>query len=120
MAIPRSMVGVVGKLATRTPIARTVATSARLDELSRKIFGTLPNRHLRTGNKVLRQRPKGEWLADYYFDEAGPTEDKVGRWIMKGWLNDHEEWRQFKLQGLRRRGKGPPKKGQGRRSKKRK
>ena len=42
--------------------------------------------------------------------------DEVGREIVKGWMNDVEARRKSQLEVLRRRGKGPPKKGQGKRS----
>ena len=40
----------------------------------------------------------------------------VGREIMKGWMNEREKHRKNQLEVLRRRGKGPPKKGSGKRS----
>ena len=71
----------------------------------------------RSGNKVLRKKLKGPLLADYYFDQSGQSVDEVGREIVKGWMNDVEARRKSQLEVLRRRGKGPPKKGQGKRSK---
>ena len=51
---------------------------------------------------------------------AVPNADAIGRSVMRGWQNDQEEWRAFKLNLLRRKGKGPPKKGLGKRSAKKK
>ena len=48
---------------------------------------------------------------------ASSSVDAVGREIVKGWINDVEARRKSQLEVLRRRGKGPPKKGQGKRSK---
>uniref|UniRef100_A0A7S3JU98 Small ribosomal subunit protein mS33 n=1 Tax=Aureoumbra lagunensis TaxID=44058 RepID=A0A7S3JU98_9STRA len=96
----------------------TKATSKRLDELSRKIFGSLPQTGIRTGLKILRKRPKGAWIADYYMDSVIPSHHEIGRSVIRGYMDVHQEWRKYKLQQLHRRGKGPPKKGQGKRSKK--
>ncbi|KAJ8605160.1 hypothetical protein CTAYLR_000347 [Chrysophaeum taylorii] len=94
------------------------ASSARLDELGRAIFGTLPPSRVRTGNKLFRKRLKGPLFADYYFDVSGGDVHKIGREVIQGWLSDKQERRVEKLETLRRRGKGPPKKGQGKRAKK--
>ena len=92
-------------------------TSKRLDAIGRAIFGTLEGNNERSGNKVLRKKLKGPLLADYYFDQSGQSVDEVGREIVKGWMSDVEARRKSQLEVLRRRGKGPPKKGQGKRSK---
>ena len=91
--------------------------SKRLDAIGRAIFGTLEGNNERSGNKVLRKKLKGPLLADYYFDQSGQSVDEVGREIVKGWMSDVEARRKSQLEVLRRRGKGPPKKGQGKRSK---
>jgi hypothetical protein len=114
---------------TRRPLARAASgrwtpraappapASKRLDAIGRAIFGTLEGTNERSGNKVLRKKLKGPLLADYYFDQSGQSVDEVGREIVKGWMNDVEARRKSQLEVLRRRGKGPPKKGQGKRSK---
>ena len=120
----------VARLPTRTrPLARAASgrwtpratppapASKRLDAIGRAIFGTLEGNNERSGNKVLRKKLKGPLLADYYFDQSGQSVDEVGREIVKGWMNDVEARRKSQLEVLRRRGKGPPKKGQGKRSK---
>ena len=120
----------VARLPTRTrPLARAASgrwtpkttpaapQSKRLDAIGRAIFGTLEGNNERSGNKVLRKKLKGPLLADYYFDQSGQSVDEVGREIVKGWMNDVEARRKSQLEVLRRRGKGPPKKGQGKRSK---
>ena len=91
-------------------------TSKRLDSIGRAIFGTLEGNNERSGNKVLRKKLKGPLLADYYFDQSGVDIDVVGREILSGWMNDREARRKNQLEILRRRGKGPPKKGMGKRS----
>ena len=101
------------------PRAPAVApSSARLDEIGRAIFGNLPSTNERSGQKVLRKKLKGPLLADYYFDQYGVDVDVVGREIVKGWMNDEEARRKNQLEILRRRGKGPPKKGMGSRASK--
>ena len=120
----------VARLPTRTrPLVRAASgrwtpkttppapASKRLDAIGRAIFGTLEGNNERSGNKVLRKKLKGPLLADYYFDQSGRSVDEVGREIVKGWMNDVEARRKSQLEVLRRRGKGPPKKGQGKRSK---
>ena len=113
---------------TRRPLARAASRwtprttppppqSKRLDAIGRAIFGTLEGNNERSGNKVLRKKLKGPLLADYYFDQSGQSVDEVGREIVKGWMSDVEARRKSQLEVLRRRGKGPPKKGQGKRSK---
>ena len=114
---------------TRRPLARAASgrwtprtkppapISKRLDSIGRAIFGTLEGNNERSGNKVLRKKLKGPLLADYYFDQSGQSVDEVGREIVKGWMSDVEARRKSQLEVLRRRGKGPPKKGQGKRSK---
>mmetsp|Transcript_18133 Transcript_18133/g.53916 ORF Transcript_18133/g.53916 Transcript_18133/m.53916 type:complete len:127 (-) Transcript_18133:40-420(-) len=107
-------------LSSRRWAPRAVAPppeSAALREKARIIFGNLPSTNQRSGNKVLRKKLKGPLLADYYFDQSGVDVDVLGREIFKGWLNEVEARRKNQLELLRRRGKGPPKKGQGKRAK---
>ena len=87
---------------------------AALKEKSRVIFGALPWSPVRTGNKVLRKKLVGD-----LFDPPNnkPFEDIV-RSEFPDFLTDHEERRRMKLQYMRRRGKGPPKKGMGKRAQK--
>jgi small subunit ribosomal protein S33 len=87
---------------------------ARLKEASIQIFGNLPqlNPPLRTGNKVLRKKLVGP-LFDRPNDQ--PFED-VMRKEFPDFLTEKEERRRAKLSYLRRRGKGPPKKGEGKRA----
>ena len=114
---------------SRRPLARAASgrwtprapppapASKRLDAIGRAIFGTLEGNNERSGNKVLRKKLKGPLLADYYFDQSGQRVDEVGREIVKGRMNDVEARRKSQLEVLRRRGKGPPKKGSGKRRK---
>lgn len=92
--------------------------------MARVIYGHLkPSENfVRTGRKFLKRKFKGPLLADYYFNKSGDMDGmhKIGREAIQGWLSPEQERRQIKLLALRRRGKGPPKKGEGKRAKKKK
>ena len=115
-AAPRCCLSTTTGKAWEPPKAKVAPSSKRLDAISASIFGTLPSTNVRSGNKVLRKKLKGPLLADYYFDQSGVDIDVVGREILSGWMNDREARRKNQLEILRRRGKGPPKKGMGKRS----
>ena len=115
-AAPRCSLSTTTGKAWEPPKAKVAPSSKRLDAISASIFGTLPSTNVRSGNKVLRKKMKGPLLADYYFDQSGVDIDVVGREILSGWMNDREARRKNQLEILRRRGKGPPKKGMGKRS----
>lgn len=87
---------------------------AQLKLAAIKIFGNLPQLvpPLRTGNKVLRRKLAGPL---FYRPNDKPFED-VLRTEFPDYLTEQEERRRAKLQYLRRRGKGPPKKGEGKRA----
>ncbi|KAJ1444763.1 hypothetical protein M885DRAFT_552056 [Pelagophyceae sp. CCMP2097] len=92
--------------------------SVRLDEVSRRIFGNMPNLNIRTGAKVLSKKPKGPLLVDYYHNISYQDVDSIGRDIFEGYLSEKEEARKMQLAILKRRGKSPPKKGFGKRAQK--
>jgi small subunit ribosomal protein S33 len=87
-----------------------------IDEASRKCFGNRPIVNFRTGFKILKRRPIGPVINDYYIPNMAPMFRKVD----PGFKTELEERRYEKLIKLRAKGKGPPKKGQGKRSKKKK
>ena len=89
-------------------------TETALLETSRIIFGNLPYSTVRTGNKVLRKKLVGPLFSR---DNARPFED-VMRTEFPDFLTPKEDRRKQKLAYLRRRGKGPPKKGMGKRAQK--
>mmetsp|Transcript_31110 Transcript_31110/g.72799 ORF Transcript_31110/g.72799 Transcript_31110/m.72799 type:complete len:157 (+) Transcript_31110:89-559(+) len=81
-------------------------------KVSAKVFGTakISNPHQRSVRKLLLAAPKGQRVVDWYppvlnHNFGGIYEDPF---YMR---------RQDQLERLRRRGKGPPKKGQGKRAK---
>ncbi len=86
-----------------------------MKEKSRLIFGGQPWSPVSTGNKVLRRKLRGPLLE---MPNAKPFKDII-RKEFPDFLDEKEERRAEKLIELKKRGKGPPKKGQGRRAAKR-
>ena len=74
----------------------------------------MPIKNIRTGHQVLKKRLVGPLEARYYPEDIAP----VVRKINPGWTTEIQQRRLDKLEILRRRGKGPPKKGAGKRKKK--
>lgn len=94
--------------------------AARLQQLLKlrsTVFQTQWNpTHERTGLKYLRSSLKGPAMMDYYPPRT-PTMATLNREIPGFNVVDHlEEQRLKDVEARRKRGKGPPKKGQGRRS----
>lgn len=87
-----------------------------IDETSRKCFGNLPIVNYRTGFKFLSRKPIGPMVANYYV----PDTTRALKSLAPDYTTELEERRADQLDRLKRRGKGPPKKGQGRRTKKKK
>lgn len=96
--------------------ALSPAFCAVINESARKIFGNLPIVNYRTGFKYLRHKPRGPIATSYYMDDN----EAPFRAIQPGFKTEIEERRDLALKMLRRRGKGPPKKGQGKRAMKKK
>ena len=96
----------------------TPAFKQLINITSRKCFGFLPipTVPVRTGMRLLRQKPLGPLMMNHYLpDMARPIRN-----LVPGFLTEQEERRQDALVRLRRRGKAPPKKGQGKRASKKK
>ncbi|KAK1314096.1 hypothetical protein QJS10_CPA06g02315 [Acorus calamus] len=90
---------------------REVATRG-VTEARARIFGHVLNpTGQRSGHKILRKKLIGDKVADWY-----PHDFKKDDPVVMARL---EKARLSKLQMLKRRGKAPPKKGQGRRAMKR-
>lgn len=88
---------------------------ATLTQKSRDIFGYLPMSDVRTGNKILRKKFIGPLVTkDHHKSFANELKS-----VFPEFMTDVEERRKTKLSYLRRRGKGPPKKGEGKRAAKR-
>lgn len=92
------------------------AFAALIDETARKCFGNLPIETYRTGFKYLKRKPIGPMMINHYMpDTARPFRN-----IAPGFLTEIEERAADRLDREQRRGKGPPKKGQGKRASKKK
>ena len=94
----------------------TPALRAMISESGRKIFGNRPIVAHRTGFKYLERRPVAAIATNHYVDDM--TGDFKA--IVKEYTTEVEERRTDALARLRRRGKGPPKKGQGKRASRKK
>ena len=81
-----------------------------------KVFGNLPVVTFRTGNKLLARKPLGPLAVNYYTEENHL--DREFKRMDPMFKTDLEERRHLALDKLRRKGKGPPKKGQGKRASK--
>lgn len=90
-----------------------MASRQAISKLTQEIFNQLPNKGIRTGAKILKKRWTGELEARYYPESI----TKIARKVSPGYVTAQEERRLLKLDTLRRRGKGPPKKGSGKRKK---
>jgi small subunit ribosomal protein S33 len=94
----------------------TATFKAAIAESSRKVFGNLPIVPYRTGMKLLRQKPVGPLAANHYL----PDMTRDFKLVAPDFMTEIEERRTDALARLKRRGKGPPKKGQGKRATKKK
>ena len=45
-----------------------MASKQAIAVVQRQIFGTLPNKNVRTGNQLLKKRLTGEFVARYYLE----------------------------------------------------
>jgi|Transcript_2974 small subunit ribosomal protein S33 len=88
------------------------AFGSLIDEAARKCFGHLPVVNHRTGFKLLKQKPIGPMMMNYYL----PDMTKSIHNTVPDFKTDIMQRREEKLARLKRRGKGPPKKGQGKRA----
>ena len=89
--------------------------SARIAAAARQIFGTLPNRNVRTGLQNLKKPLTGAYEARFYpesIEKAAVNSQKACSMVPQ-YTSELQERRQAKLRVLRQRGKGPPKKGSG-------
>mmetsp|Transcript_17187 Transcript_17187/g.34363 ORF Transcript_17187/g.34363 Transcript_17187/m.34363 type:complete len:98 (-) Transcript_17187:225-518(-) len=93
--------------------------AARIAAVGNQIFGTVPNRGVRTGMQYLKKPLTGAYEARYYMEPIEPIARKVQREcsVVPLYTSELQERRHLKLRTLRQRGKGPPKKGSGKRSK---
>mmetsp|Transcript_34571 Transcript_34571/g.45695 ORF Transcript_34571/g.45695 Transcript_34571/m.45695 type:complete len:100 (-) Transcript_34571:323-622(-) len=88
--------------------------SSSVKEAARKIFGNLPLSSVKTGLRIFRKPLAGPRLADYY----PPSLAKCVRTNFPDYLTPQQIRTKERIERLRKRGKGPPKKGEGKRSSK--
>ena len=90
----------------------------KLNETVRITFGNRPVVNYRTGFKILKRQPRGPVSRSYYdgFDPHNKME-RIFRQISPGFQTEEEERAATRTQRLKRRGKGAPRKGEGKRSK---
>ena len=86
-----------------------------LESARYRLFGALPTGQGRNGHKHLKKALAGPKLTQWYFPAYKAKDIKR---FADGVLDEKWVHRQFQLAELRRRGKGPPKKGEGKRAKK--
>eukprot|EP00578_Thalassiosira_sp_NH16_P012149 CAMPEP_0181116134 /NCGR_PEP_ID=MMETSP1071-20121207/21790_1 /TAXON_ID=35127 /ORGANISM="Thalassiosira sp., Strain NH16" /LENGTH=97 /DNA_ID=CAMNT_0023200361 /DNA_START=30 /DNA_END=323 /DNA_ORIENTATION=- len=93
--------------------------ASKIAAVAREIFGTLPNRGVRTGMQFLKKPLTGAYHARWYMEPIEPCARKTQRYcpLVPQYTSELQERRNLKLRILRSRGKGPPKKGSGKRSK---
>ncbi|KAG0234449.1 mitochondrial ribosomal subunit S27-domain-containing protein [Mortierella sp. GBAus27b] len=91
---------------------------ALINKISCAIFGNVYNpQRIRTGNKILRQRLVGPTVNSYYPNVQQIKLREITRMAPEMKLIDQKEKARLDdLAERKKRGKGPPKKGQGRRS----
>ncbi|KAL7556755.1 hypothetical protein ACA910_008089 [Epithemia clementina (nom. ined.)] len=84
-----------------------------IDKIQYKIMGYFPKLGIKTGYQYMKRHP-----LQYYDEIDNPTRIlDVARKIDRPLSTPQQERRQLKLIQLRRKGKGPPKKGAGRKAK---
>nr|KAJ0204489.1 hypothetical protein LSAT_V11C500283090 [Lactuca sativa] len=100
----------IGKMSLRSMLAD--AAIRGVNEARAKIFGHVLNTTgQRSAHKILRKKFIGEKVASWYPNDIQKEDPMV--------VARKEQERLSKLEMLKRRGKGPPKKGQGKRAAKR-
>ena len=92
------------------------AMKAVIAESARKVFGNRPVVPYRTGFKHLARRPVAPIATNHYVEDM----TRNFKAVAKDYTSEIEERRTEALGRLRRRGKGPPKKGQGKRASRKK
>ncbi|KAI8979614.1 mitochondrial ribosomal subunit S27-domain-containing protein [Mycotypha africana] len=95
----------------------TASRLAQLTQLSCKIFNNVYNpTAVRTGNKILRRRLLGPSLTSYYPQRLFHFRDLKALYPTMGLVDLDEKERLEEINRRKRRGKGAPKKGQGKRA----
>jgi len=86
-----------------------------IDASARRIFGHLPPAsEAGMSTKMLKNKPIGPLIINHYIDTKYVGESVAG--LDDDFQTELQERRDIQLERLRKKGKGPPKKGQGRRT----
>jgi small subunit ribosomal protein S33 len=96
---------------TASPFSMRAMTT--FSEASRVLFGNAPVTNMRSSRKLLNKKLKGPKIVAWYPPTMESYKDKH-------YKSGEYERRQLKLEKLKRKGKGPPKKGSGKGAMKRK
>jgi len=92
----------------------------KIQKVQQEVFGYAPPsfQNQRTGFQTAKKQLQGVYLKQYYEAHA-PIDPHVRKVLGKDfkWVTDKQERRLEKLARLRREGKGPPKKGSGKKKK---
>uniref|UniRef100_A0A7S2UR08 Small ribosomal subunit protein mS33 n=1 Tax=Attheya septentrionalis TaxID=420275 RepID=A0A7S2UR08_9STRA len=99
-------------MASRNVVSRI--PPAAMAAVRKEVFGQMPQRNVRTGYKFLKKSHTGVFDERWYPESI----EKSAREVLPGYTSELEQRRLEKLEYLRRRGKGPPKKGLGKRAQK--
>uniref|UniRef100_A0A7S2HGM2 Small ribosomal subunit protein mS33 n=1 Tax=Helicotheca tamesis TaxID=374047 RepID=A0A7S2HGM2_9STRA len=95
-----------------------MASKAAIEAVRKEVFGHLPVLNIRTGHQVLKKPVVGPYLAKYYMEPMEKSARKAWRTFgyMPPYTTEQQERRLLKNEKLRQKGKGPPKKGAGKRA----
>jgi len=89
---------------------------AEIEQVKREVLGHAPQLNIRTGYQMNKKQLTGVYLNQAYPDFI----EKSARKVIPGFKSELEERKAQKLAEMKRLGKGPPKKGSSRASRKRK
>jgi len=109
MSVPRSRI--LDLMKVFEIIDNSIAFPLTIKQVQCRIFNTTFNpTGLRLGNKILRQRLKGDLLATYYPPRFRPIQELRRAYPDCYFVDERETERLHKLEMVKARGKGAPKK----------
>lgn len=104
----------VAKSTLKQLVAPSRQQLLKLEEIQSRVFRTTFNpTKMKTGAKILSAPLKGQTLANYYGPTDFPSIAKVARSLSTPFyevINEPEQYRVERVEDLKRRGKGSPKK----------
>ncbi len=90
------------------------AIKSAIELAARNVFGHNPVTLSRQGNKLFKTKPLGPLVTNHYIDTK--VSEGFFRLMSPSFRTEQQDRRALKMLRLRRRGKGAPKKGQGKRT----